>query len=89
MYKIKPLEWVYENTTEKYTDVEKQWSAYTEFAYFRIDKYRNDDELLTSCSFCRDWWYETFTDLEEAKKYCENVWRDKLKKCLIMEKSNA
>jgi len=83
MYKIKPLEWVYENTTERYDDVEKQWSANTKFAYFRIDKYRDDDELLTYCNFCGDYWYETFTNLEEAKKYCENEWQKHIKKCLI------
>ena len=83
MYKIKPLEWVYENTIKIYDDVEKRWSTITKFAYFHIDKYRDDEELLVCCSCNGDWWYETFVDLEESKKYCENVWQEKLKECLI------
>lgn len=79
MYKIKPLEWVYDDTSEIYIDVEKQWLSSTEFMNFKISKYRNDDELLVQS----DYWYKSFTDLGEAKKCCEDEWQKRLKRCLI------
>ena len=86
-YRIKPLEWEYRDTSKIYTDVEKEWMAMTGLAYFTIQKYGNDDELLVKSVFSdSDYMYYSANSLEESKELCERIWTEKLEKCLIKEK---
>ena len=84
LYKIKPLEWKYKNTSKIYTDVEKVWTAITNLSYFTIQKYKNDSELLIKSVFNDyDYTYYNANSLKEAKELCGKIWAKKLKKCLI------
>jgi len=83
-YKIKPLEWEYEDISGIYDDLEGEWSAYNVFGCFFIKKYKDKDELLVSCVFYgSDRTYYDANSLEDGKRICEKIWEDRLKKCLI------
>jgi len=86
-YRIKPLEWEYEEYDDTgFDEREKYWMAYVRFGYFEITKAVGINELSVYRSFGDlDYHYYRANSVEEAKELCEKVWAEELEKCLIKE----
>jgi hypothetical protein len=86
-YRIKPLEWEYEEYDNTgFDEREKEWMAFTRFGHFEITKAVGIDDLLICRDFGgSDYHYYRKDSVEEAKELCEKLWVETLEECLIKE----
>ena len=82
LYEIKQLEWEKEEVVAP--DIIEKYKSYTSICSFEIEKVINDKWYY---HYCFDEYYDdgsgSCKGLNDGKAKCEEIWEEKLKKCLV------